>query len=197
MAQPDDWEIRFHKLLSLLAMRCGAELDELEVDIYDRVLKAHGYQNACRAVEAALAARRGRDAMPSAMDLVEKIQPEVSEKGLATEVASRILAAISRRGHVWPQTYHYDGHATFSAALRAELGEVAEDVVLKMGGWVKVCEESGYVDSTILRAQIRELATNSIRRQALGQLPGQLESRETPSLLGHFNPGALLKGIPS
>lgn len=191
--RPDEFEPRFFKLLGLLATRCQTELDVLEIEIYDRVLQPHGYEQACRALEQVLIERRVKDFMPSPREIMDKIAPKQNPKNLATEAANKILAQISRRGWSWVDTYKYH-HATFQAAMDSELGLLAANTVRLMGGWQRICEESGEVDTAVFRAQIRDAAASvqeEIRVNPKPQAPALSDERvkdQVKNLLGQSLP---------
>jgi hypothetical protein len=116
----------------------------------------------------------------------------------ATEVASAILKAISRRGYVWSDTYRYDGHASFDAALMAECGEAALLVVQRCGTWRRLCEEFGADEHA--RARLRDLAEAAIKSQTRVQARVAIEqgrqSDQIKALVENIAAGTSMAAIP-
>lgn len=128
-------ELRFHKLLSILAARCKTELDEIEIELYDRHLSYHGYDKVCTALEAILIERSGNDPFPPIGIILGRMGHQVTVKTLAMDVTNRIATAVSKKGYNWA-----DKVPDFEADMQRVLGEVGVLVVKRLGGWHSIIE---------------------------------------------------------
>ena len=132
-----NFEERFHLLLTALATRCNTQLGEVEIELYDRMLEPHGYENVCRALELIMIERRSNEPLPSVRQIMEKMgRGELSEKSRAVEVVNAIVRCVRRKGRYWPY------ESNFSEQLEQELGEDGAAAVRALGGWEAVIEMS-------------------------------------------------------
>lgn len=167
-------ESKFLKSLRALARVAGRDLNADGMELYKLlVLDAFGDEAAERAL-LAWVQQNQRSAFPTPGELLAILQPEASPKSQASELAARVLGCIARRGHVWPQTFHYEGHATFRDALEKELGAPVAAFVERVGGWVEVCRQFGGTDSpAALRAQLRDSLESVVVEQSSAKLLGE------------------------
>lgn len=98
--------------------------------------------------------RNFRNPLPAQIRIIA--QPNATERQEALDLARQMIATISRRGHVWNQTFKHDGHASLRDAVVAELGEVAWEVVERQGTWKSLCEESAQGNLGTFTAQLRD-----------------------------------------
>lgn len=127
----------------------GLPLDAYAEDLIDLELEKIGY--AIKAIRTTI------DYKPFAA-LVGLIRQKVlgNEKDEALEAANRILQAMSNFGWTNPE------------AAREFIGELGWRVVQREGGWLALCERTINDDLPILKAQWRELAAATMRREQSG-----------------------------
>lgn len=131
----DGSEKRFHRLLAILAARCKTELDELEIEIYDRNLAPHGYDAVCSALESILVERSSNDPFPPIGMVLARLGAAITPKTLAMDVTNRIAAAVRNKGYNWDQKVQ-----DFEGDQLRVLGEAGMAVVKRLGGWAAVVE---------------------------------------------------------
>lgn len=121
---------------------------------------------------------------PMPGELVALIEgPKLSPKQIAGDVAARMLGMISRRGYAWTDTYRYDGHESFDAAVRTELGEEAIAVLDLCGGWRSFCQQFDEGVNGNARPQLRDLVEAQIVRGQMQAHHARLgQSRDKPLL---------------
>lgn len=122
-------EERFHRLLAILASRCRTELDELEIEIYDRHLSPYGYDKVCEALEGILIERSNTDQFPAIGMILNRLGDAITQKSLAMDVTNRIAVAIRVKGYNWS-----DKVSDFENDQLRVLGEIGVQVVKRLGG---------------------------------------------------------------
>lgn len=95
---------------------------------------------------------------PTPAALVALARPLQTPEDAAREASARILECLSVDGHTNPER----------ACNR--MGELAWEVVKRMGGWSRVCQETTYQNTGTFAAQCRELAA-TLHRKALNGIP--------------------------
>jgi hypothetical protein len=93
---------------------------------------------------------------PLPAEIRDVVTPVIDDRSIATDLSKRISGAISRRGWTWPSTCQYDGHANFEEAVKAELGELAWEVIRRCGGWQRIHDDYFDVDAGVFTAQLRD-----------------------------------------
>lgn len=96
--------------------------------------------------------------------LIGIIRPPITSNDDAQECANLIISAIGRYGH------------TNQAQAQEYMGELAWEVVKRVGGWLHLCEAVNAQNENTYRAQIRELSKTVQKKSLRGEL------HETPSL---------------
>lgn len=130
---------------------------------------------------------------PNVSDILEIINPQVSEKEEANLLAAKVVSCISRHGYTWSHGFYMGGvmrwagkegklYDNFSDAIKSELGEVGEYVVKVFGGFTAVCERCGDKPG-ILQAQIREVTATVLIKSKNGTLEESLKLPESHSSL--------------
>lgn len=133
------YEEKFHKLLALLASRCGSTMDIIEVEIYDKYLgETYGYEKACEAIQKIIIERDGRDPLPSVSRVAALIDPHITEKSAVMDITNKICRAISTKGYNWAEKLPIG--LIMGDALIVEFGASGANAVGLMGGWERVCE---------------------------------------------------------
>lgn len=171
----DEQEARFHKLMAILAARSRVELDELEIEIYDRQLAPHGYRAVVLALEEILTMRGPNDPFPTIQSILEKIGVAPPPKSLAMDAANRILAAVRTKGWNWDQKV-----PDFQAAQLDALGPLGAAVVKRLGGWQAVIEMAkDERNPSQMRAWLREtaLAVSEVEAHNARALPPAQERK--------------------
>jgi hypothetical protein len=95
---------------------------------------------------------------PRPAQLIDLLNPTVSEQGEAVEVANRIWEAIGKFG--WPNP----------VKAKEFIGELGWIVVERYGGWKSICLESNDAEPGIMKAQMRETAKSVAERARAGVL---------------------------
>jgi hypothetical protein len=132
-------EAKFHKLLATLAMRARTELDDVEIEVYDKHLGPHGYGEVNAALEQLLVERGGNDPFPSIRKVLETMgKGELSEKSVVTDAASKIVGLINRFGFYLDHNVKRLGYDTVEACVAGECGPIGAEAVRLMGGYFKV-----------------------------------------------------------
>lgn len=167
-------QTKFERQLRGLARAANREMLPESYELYDvLVLEPHGDEAASAALLAWVRTNQ-RASFPTPGELLAILQPESSPRAEAAELASRIIAAIGRKGYTWGTTYHYDGHKTFQDALKNELGGAALAFCERMGGWHEVCRQFGSDGSIAsLRAQLRDALEPIVTQRASAKLLGE------------------------
>lgn len=184
-------ESQFLKTLRSLARVAGRDLNADGLELYNLlVLDTFGDERSTSALLGWVRTNQ-RASFPTPGELLALLQPEASPRTEAAELASRIIAAIGRRGYTWSSTFHYDGHATFADAVRNELGGAALAFCERMGGWHEVCRQFG-ADGSIasLRAQLRDAIEPLVAQHASQKLLG---TQTRPNELGQKRGGELVR----
>ncbi len=164
---------KFLKHLRAMARVAGRDLGADGLELYKLlVLDEHGDEAASAALLAWVRTNQ-RASFPTPGELLAILQPEAAPKSQATEIANRLIAAISRRGYVWVETCRYDGHASHREALVAEFGESVANFVERCGGWREFCRQYGGEDAvSTLRAQLRDALEGVVVQHASANLLG-------------------------
>lgn len=111
---------------------------------------------------------------PLPSQLIDLLRPNVSGIDEANEVANLIIKAMSSCGYTNPEK------------ARASIGSLGWEVVLRLGGWTQVCQNTMNNEVGIFRAQIRGLVEVVAKRAKRGELD------ETPSLQKSNEVGKLI-----
>ena len=164
---------QFVRQLRGLARASHRDLNPEAYELYDLLVLEPFGDEAASAALLQWVRQNQRSSFPTPGELLAILQPEASPKSQASELASRIIGMIARRGYTWAQSFHYDGHATFQDAVEKELGGVALAFVQRMGGWGEVCRQFGGTDSpAALRAQLRDSLEGVVMQHASAGLLG-------------------------
>ena len=158
----DTQELRFHRLMAILAARCKTELDAMEIEIYDKNLAGYGYDAVCRALEGILVERSSNDPFPSIGAVLSRLGAQVTPKTLAMDTTNRIITAVRTKGYNWA-----DKVSDFEADQIRVLGEAGMAVVKRLGGWAAVIELTS--TNPNYRAWIRE-TTSAVIETSGGKL---------------------------
>lgn len=171
-------QTRFERQLRGLARVANRDMTPEAYELYDLlVLEPYG-DAAASAALLGWVRQNQRGTFPTPGELLAVLAPQASPKALASELATKLLGVIARRGWTWAQTFRYDGHATFHDALVNELGEPVAAFVERTGGWGEVCRQFGGTDSpAALRAQLRDSLENTVAQHASGKLLEQKKSQ--------------------
>lgn len=166
-------QTKFERQLRGLARAANREMLPESYELYDLlVLEPHGDEAASVAL-LQWVRQNQRSSFPTPGELLAILQPQATPKVEASELASKVVAAIARRGYTWIDTYRYDGHASWREACEKELGGVVLAFCDSVGGWHEVCRQFGGNEPTSsLRAQLRDTLENVVVRQASGKLLG-------------------------
>lgn len=123
-------------------------------------------------VIAAMARLRKRGKFPTVEEIEDIVKPKLDPADNAREVASLLIQAVSKFG--WCNA---DG-------ARKHMGELAWEIVRRLGGWVHLCETLNSANQGFLTAQIRDLATSMMKRAELGMtdVKPELIAPESPKL---------------
>jgi hypothetical protein len=101
--------------------------------------------------------------LPAALRAI--VRPEPDREAVAEDIASRIWKYIGKRGHNWGWG---KDRAVFHAEMAEALGDAGLEVVNRLGGWQRVCEED--TDPGIFRAQLRKIAASVLELARSGRL---------------------------
>jgi hypothetical protein len=130
------------------------------------------------------AQRKGK--FPTIDEIAKHVNPQLSPLDEAREVASLIIASISKFG--------------YARALDAEkyMGDFAWKVVERGGGWAWLCENVTTRNSSQYIAQLRDIAESLGKRAALGILDTRptlknLEHKGGDGSLEHISPLKLVQ----
>lgn len=201
------------KSLSLTAAYFQQQILDPVVVMYAQDLADLEFTDVMRALQE-IRREKNRRHMPLPADIREKVNPTVSARSIADDVANRIIGSFRKHGNSWPTGY-FTSHtpegryfeavtsaglktfATFEEAAIAEIGEVGWVVLKRMGGYSAACREWENVEAvTTLRAQIRDLANSVLEQAKAGTLyqPPALPEPQERAKLGGKGIGALLTG---
>lgn len=195
-------QAKFERQLRGLARAANRDMLPESYELYDLLVLEPFGDEAASAALLAWISQNQRSTFPTPGELIAILKPQASPKALSAELASRVLAAIARRGITWPQTFHYDGHATLRDAIKSELGGVVLAFVDRMGGWNEVCRQFGGNDSiATLRAQLRDglepVVSEHVNAKLLGSKPVPLAIGPTTPRIGGLtraNPIEAMRG---
>lgn len=94
---------------------------------------------------------------PAPARLRPYLDKELDDDSKAVEVASRVVAAVSRFGYTWP------------SEAKNYIGDLGWEAVQRFGGWTFVCENLGVgISQTTFQAQIRDSAKAIIKTAKMG-----------------------------
>jgi hypothetical protein len=197
----NDDETRFHKLLAILAARCRTELDEMEIEIYDKELSGAGYARVNTALSRILVDRRPNDPFPSVSFVRSIMNPQADQETRAQLIADRVFGCISRKGYNWQDT---SPEPTFQKTMEAEFGWIGAWAVKNMGGWAELCKITTPENSSTIKAQLRKSLVAAVKITDAGYLPGkpfqQTITFDPPLEIGgpsgEIRPGDVMKGMP-
>lgn len=192
---------KFERQLRGLARAANRDMLPESYELYDVLVLEPFGDEAASAALLAWVRQNQRSVFPTPGELIAILNPQASPKAISAELASRVLAAIARRGSNWAQTFHYDGHATLRDAIKNELGGAILAFVDRIGSWSEVCRQFGGNDSiATLRAQLRESLEPVVSEHANAKLLGtkttQALGPTTPRIGGltRANPIAAMRG---
>lgn len=139
-------------------------------------------------------ARNRRSPLPA--DIRSTIAPPETDEDVARDAATRIIAAVGKRGYYWALGFVHGGitcwdggdrtFPSFEAALTEEVGGVGARAVAKVGGWGAVHQMVSSSEVTVVAAQLRELALSIRRRVRAGtepQLKGERMKQISPGIV--------------
>lgn len=149
----------FLKSLAILAEHCQFKLESFTIDLYFESLQDLGFENVALAIREILKTRKATDRFPSIADIRNIIQPEISSREAATDLANQLIAAISRLGR----------YARISD-VEYEVGEAGMEVITRMGGWPRFVEMTDDCDISIFKAQLRDLIEAVQKKARAGTL---------------------------
>lgn len=160
--------VELQELLVVTAEICNRTLSDAAVAAITEGLR--GYQ--LFEISNAIIDLRRSGKFPSILEIENKICPNVSSRQEASVLANKLLGAVSQHGYVWTTRLNSDFYKTgsFEGDFRAELGDVAWEVIKLMGGWGPFCESCNSTDQGILRAQLRELIESVVAKAGAGNL---------------------------
>lgn len=96
---------------------------------------------------------------PLPAQIMEILDPSISDDGEATEAAARVIAAVSKHGHTNP------------IEARQWMGELGWKVVEILGGWYTVCTSLGIgITAGTAQAQWTKIAKQVIDKSRAGKL---------------------------
>lgn len=142
-------------LIVSLANFYGYVLTDVQVELHAKVLEGTNIEDLKYAV-AEIMADPNIKFYPLPAVILSKANPKSDPKMAATDLAKKIISALVKRGYTWTDTYHYDGHASFQAAVTFELGEIAWGVIQRRGGWQRVHDEFYEGSESTFTAQLRD-----------------------------------------
>ena len=168
MAAMNSDELRFHKLMNVMADQCNFPLNEFTIEIYDKCLAEYGYARVCVAMMDIFKTRRGSDRFPSVADILEKMGVVVSDRSMAVDCANMIMATFNK----WRMDY--TGREDFERLFRELVGDLPWTVVERMGGYRALYREwNECKDLSSFRAQIRDAAQSAIELIRAGRIDDQ------------------------
>lgn len=162
----------FQKWMNVLARLCEFELEPALIELYDKRLSPYSYERVNHALQDIIASRGTKEAFPSVVAIIEKMEPKGDDKYLGLEVANLLLKSVSKKGRIWLQSY--GPHPTFKDAVIAELGEAAYHTMEAFGGWGTIVDSANIGKLDWLRSQLRDTAMSVMdraRNGTLGALP--------------------------
>lgn len=177
-------ELRFHKMLQVLADQCHFQLSETMVEVYDKCLAPYGYPRVCEALYEVFKTRKGGDRFPSVADILEQMGETVSDRAVAVECANLIFWTFTH----WRMDF--TGREDFETMFRTKIGELPWTVVQRMGGYRALYREwNECADIATMRAQVRDAAMSAIELTRAGKMeqPLGVEGRSTPKQIGGKN----------
>jgi hypothetical protein len=127
-----------------------------------------------------------------------KLNPSVDDKQVALDLAKRITAAVVRHGYTWTWKGGFAPHETFEAAVKAELGELAWEMIRRRGGWQKFHDEFFESNEGIFTAQLRDHIEAVMRMAKAGELhalPSLPQQVGTATDTGPKQIGQVIHGI--
>lgn len=174
-------EVKFHKMMQVLADQCHFPLSETMIEVYDKCLAPYGYGRVCEALYAVFKTRKGGDRFPSVADILEQMGERVSDRSIAIECANLIFWSFTH----W-RTQYVD-RADFAELFQSKIGEIPWLVVERMGGYLALYREwneSG--DVATMRAQVRDAAIAVIELTRSGKMgqPLSVDCSAPQSLIG-------------
>lgn len=137
---------------------------------------------------------------PLPAQIIEVLEGGTSARSSASALALRLIGAIKIHDYTWPQMTQpkFYKRGSFEADFRAELGDVAWDVVQMAGGWARFC--GSFYDSgneTAFLAQIRDAIEHVVdsRRGDVLALPRRDPHAELEAPPAGDEPSARLMGL--
>lgn len=159
----------FAKKLAVLAELTQTELTKELLQIYDTVLRPHGYDRVVQAVQMIITNRSARDRFPSPADIRKNICGEEVDIHLAgVELANLICGCISRIGK-------YNAQDAWE-----EIGPIGRHIILRYhGSWFNFCASmKSEQDVSIARSQLAKLAVSAISSHQQGRLGKTLKFQD-------------------
>jgi hypothetical protein len=149
----------FIKYLTSLAIICNAELNEILIKLYiEHIENSIGFAQGIENIKKIIVERKAIDKFPSIRDIKDKSCALLEDKIIAIDVVNTLIRALRRHGSAW--VYDLD----YKEKFRKELGTLGVEVIKQLGGWLHFCDEAARSETTIFRAQIRELAEVVVKK---------------------------------
>ena len=145
------------KIVFALGEYYGKQLTENQLEMYSEDLMNLTPEELVFAIKAY---RQNPDNkfFPLPGQLIGIIKPPMTATDEANEVASAILNSIGKDGHTNPER------------AKDRMGNLAWEVVQRMGGWLHLCETVSPQNEGMFRAQIRGLSETVSKKAKLGTL---------------------------
>lgn len=156
----------FAKRLAVLAELTKTDLTKELIQIYDAVLRGHGYDRVIQAINEIITTRSGRDRFPSPADIRRQIcGEEIDVHDAGVELANTICGLVSKVGK-------YNAPEAWE-----EMGPIGKHLILKYhGSWFNFCANlKSEQDLSIARAQLTKLAVSAINAHKQGRLGKSLK----------------------
>jgi len=144
--------------MGILAKLSSFEMDEAILELYWRYMSELPPTLILEALEEAILDTGSKSMFPSAKRLRSYVDPVVSIDDRGDQIARLISSCITKHGYNWPQK-----DRSWPSEAITELGKEGWEVVSRVGGWIKVHQESCVMDQGHFHAQIKKTAISTLR----------------------------------
>lgn len=175
---------RIAERIVIMNSMCGVNMPDNAVMYQAKLLADLDFDLVVKAFDNyALSNKTGRP--PTVAHIREIINPVVSERDLANELARKIDKCVAKHGWSWSEGQiiagddvletmtMYEGasgklHDTFKEAVISEIGEVGWHVICSRGGWSNVRNSANEMPEGMFISQMRDQVESTLRLQKAG-----------------------------
>jgi hypothetical protein len=128
----------------------GKQISQNALKLFADMLMPFDYEKIMSSLESYLGNPKNKF-FPVPAQIIELMEPKINDDEEARRISATIIGCVSKHGY------------NNGPDARKEIGELGWDIILRLGGWVSFCTELSDNNVTSFQAQIRDLASVSLK----------------------------------